>query len=63
LHRIKRLFDQPPHDAGQLQDLRGACPNGPFDQIEAGLACGSMVLFFSFSRKFASESQIFVKKN
>jgi len=31
--------------------------------MEAGFACGSMVLLFSFSRTCGSRSHMFVKKN
>jgi hypothetical protein len=31
--------------------------------VNGRIACGSMVLFLSFSQKFGSQSQIFVKKD
>jgi|GEM_PF-4730101 len=41
-------------------DVRGEHPNGTFDQMEAGFACGSMVLFLSFSHKILHFVQNFV---
>jgi hypothetical protein len=47
----------------QVQELRGACSNRMFDPMEAGLACGSMALFLSFSEKCCTVCNIFLKKH
>jgi hypothetical protein len=52
----------PPSIFTKLHKVRGAHSNRTFDAVEARIACGSVVLSVSFSRKIGSESQFFVKK-
>jgi hypothetical protein len=45
-----------------LHDLRGGDCSGLVPDPNAGFACGSVVLFYPFSRNCGSESHNFVKK-
>ncbi len=44
-------------------DVRGEHPNRIFDQMEAGFACGSMVLFYLFHTKFCTKCKILCEKD